>query len=503
MPSADALLQTFAQPEVILHPATAAIATILVIISIYIYGTYPFRILKKLKIPGPQPLAFSGNLKEVEKHGGLHLALLEYKKKYGKVFSLCMGRHVAVVVADPDMLRQILVKDFASFRNRFFRFPPNNKIKFGLMTAKDDDWKRIRSTLTPTFSSGKLKQMVSLIEESCDVLVEKLEEVADTGRSIDIFSWYSKMTFEVILSSAFGIKSDVQRTPDNEFLLKARSIFHPPAILMMLMALPGARLLRGLFSQSAGSLGYFLDLGDKIIRMRRECKNERQDLLQLMLVAHDPEGGNKGGLSDDEITAQSATFLLAGHETSSNALTFITYHLAMNPNIQEKLRQEISASFKENPEKSLYEQCFAIEYLDCVVNESLRMNPPAHVMTRVCNKTCTVNGVIIPEGMEVKYPIYALHHDPHLWTNPEKFDPDRFLSPAKDLINPFQFLPFGGGPRTCIGMRFAMLEIKMTLIKILRKHRFVRSPETQVPMNVVSGITLTSKDGLHIRLETF
>lgn len=322
-----------------------------------------------------------------------------------------------------------------------------------------------------------------------------------SGSSIDMFSWYSKMTFEVILSSAFGIKSDVQRNPDNEFLLKARSIFHPPAILMMLMALPGARFLRGFFSQSASSLGYFLDLGDKIIRMRREGKDERQDLIQLMLSAHDPEGGNKGGLSDDEITAQSATFLLAGHETSSNTLTFITYHLAVNPDIQEKLRQEIVASFKENPEKSLYEQCFGIEYLDCVINETLRLNPPAHVMTRVCNKTCTINGVTIPEGTEVKYPIYALHHDPELWTHPEKFDPNRFLSPAKDVIHPFQFLPFGGGPRTCIGMRFAMLEIKMTLIKILCKYKFVRSPETQVPLKVVSGITLTSKDGLHIRME--
>lgn len=187
MSSAEGFLQTFAQPEVIFHPATIAIATILVIISIYIYGIYPFRILKKLQIPGPQPLAFSGNLNEVKKHGGLHLALLEFKKKYGKVFSLCMGKHVAVVVADPDMLRQILVKDFACFRNRFFRFPPSNKIKFGLMTAKDDDWKRIRSTLTPTFSSGKLKQMVSLIEESCDLLVEKIGEVADTGNALVIY----------------------------------------------------------------------------------------------------------------------------------------------------------------------------------------------------------------------------------------------------------------------------------------------------------------------------
>lgn len=181
MSSAEGLLQSFVRPEVIFQPATVAIAIILVIISIYIYGTYSFRILKKLQIPGPQPLAFSGNLNEINKYGGLHLALLEYKKKYGKIFSLCMGRHVAIVVADPDMLRQILVKDFSCFRNRFFRFPPSSKIKFGLMTAKDDDWKRIRSTLTPTFSSGKLKQMVSLIEESCDLLVEKLGEVADTG----------------------------------------------------------------------------------------------------------------------------------------------------------------------------------------------------------------------------------------------------------------------------------------------------------------------------------
>jgi cytochrome P450 len=174
-------VETFIQTEVLFHLATVALVTVLVIILIYVYGTYPFRVLKKLNIPGAKPSAFSGNLNDVKKYGGLHLALLEYKKMFGKVFSLCMGRHVAIVIADPDMLRQLLVKDFASFKNRFFRFSPKNKIKYGLMTAKDDDWKRIRSTLTPTFSSGKLKQMVPLIEESCDTLVEKLGEVADTG----------------------------------------------------------------------------------------------------------------------------------------------------------------------------------------------------------------------------------------------------------------------------------------------------------------------------------
>ncbi|XP_032225376.2 cytochrome P450 3A8-like [Nematostella vectensis] len=482
------------------HPAFIALSLALLAIGVYVYGTYPFWVLRRLNIPGAPPRPFSGNLGDIQKYGGQHMALLEYRKRYGKVFSFCTGKNVEVIVADPDMLKQILVKEFSSFRNRHFAFPPKGLIRLGLFASKDEDWKRVRSTLTPTFTSGKMKTMIPLVSKSCDTLIQKLGEVADTEHSINMLSWYSQMTLEIILSCAFGVDSNVQTNQENEFLQKARSIFHPPAFLKWLLALPFTQFLRYFAGLFRTQIDFFMDLARGIIQARLAHQGKgRKDLVELMLNAHNEENGGK--LTADEVIAQSATFLLAGHETAGNALTFTTYHLVVNPEIQERLREEILAAMRREPDKPLYELIFGLEYLEAVVNESLRITPPAHVMTRECTKECTINGITIPAGMIVKYPIYTLHHDPEAWEEPEKFNPERFLT-RDDSRSPFQFLPFGAGPRICIGARFAMMEVKAALVKILSKYRLVRAPDTQVPLKVVSGFTLTCKDGLHVRVQS-
>jgi len=460
-------------------------------------------IRKKINAPGPRSWPFVGNLLETRKFNGIHLLHFHHIQKYGKVFSICLGRKPTVVIADPDILKQILVKDFWNFRNRFLQVQINAPIGKSVFFARDEAWKRIRATLSPSFSGKKMKGMVSLIEESHDRLMEKIEKVVGTGESVDILDWYSRLTLEVILSTAFGVQADIQNDKESLLFERVKEVFRTPWIVDILRRFPfGIYVLRFL-SRVRRREGYFDKVASAIVQQRRKTGlTGRQDLMELMLTAHEEsteEGISK--LTDEEIVGQCVIFLFAGYETSSNTLAYTTYHLALNEDVQEKLREEIKVAVKSNPDSTLYDLAHNIEYLDCVINESLRLNPPLAQVNRECVEDYEFNGIHIPAGLEVMIPVYFLHRDPDAWPDPEKFDPERFRSPAKDTRHQYQFMPFGTGPRSCIGMRFGLMEIKITLVKILMKYKFVRSPETQVPLKILAGATLIPENGVHVRIE--
>ena len=320
-----------------------------------------------------------------------------------------------------------------------------------------------------------------------------------------MLDWYSRMTLEVILHTAFGVQTDIQNEKESQLLERAKEVFRTPVIVNILRRFPlGVYLLR-LLNIALGKEGYFEKVASDFINKRRQSRlTGRQDLLYLMLTANEgmaEEGFSK--LTDEEIVGQCVIFLFAGYETSSNTLAFITYYLATHQDVQNKLREEIQEAVKSNPDSTLYDLAHSIEYLDCVISEAQRLNPPLYQLSRECAKDYDIGGIHIPAGLEVIVPVYFLHHDPEAWPDPEKFDPERFRSPAKDTRHPYQFMPFGTGPRSCIGMRFALMEIKIALIRIFTKYKFVQSPETQVPLVIQSGASLSARDGVRVRVETF
>ena len=318
-----------------------------------------------------------------------------------------------------------------------------------------------------------------------------------------MLDWYSRMTLDIILQTAFGVQADVQNEKESELLERAKEVFRTPKIVNILRRFPlGIYLLR-LLNIALGKRGYFEKVASDIISERRQNGiTGREDLLHLMLTANEDmteEGFSK--LTDEEIVGQCVIFLFAGYETSSNTLAFITYYLATHQDVQDKLREEIKQVVKSNPDSTLYDLAHNIDYLDCIISEAQRLNPPLAHVTRECAKDYDIGGIHIPAGLEVIIPVYFLHHNPEAWPDPEKFDPERFRSPAKDTRHPYQFMPFGTGPRSCIGMRFALMEIKIALAKFLLKYKFVPSPETQIPLAIFAGATLTPRDGIPLRIQ--
>ena len=211
-------------------------------------------------------------------------------------------------------------------------------------------------------------------------------------------------------------------------------------------------------TKQARSWDYLEETALKLIEDRQTTmianENRTHDLLQLMLEAHDENKETESGryLSNDEIVATVATIILAGYETTSNALSYTAYLLALNPTIQDKLIREINDYYDANPDCSLYDAAEKIEYVNMVLCESMRMYPPVPRTNRECNRTCAVtDDLIIEKGVDVSVPIFLLHRNPEHWPNPDKFDPERFNSNNEQSYPTFAYLPFGEGHDSVLG----------------------------------------------------
>ena len=223
--------------------------------------------------------------------------------------------------------------------------------------------------------------------------------------------------------------------------------------------------------------------------------------MQLMLEAHEETVQGVSKLSDDEVTAQSVTFLIAGFETTGNTLCSTAYFLATYPEVQDRIIQEVDEALESSGSKPLYDVVQKMPYLDQVISEVLRLCGPAFSLLRGCEEETAIKGVRFPKGIDVNIPAYVLHRDPEVWDNPLEFNPENFSPEAKEKRSPYSYLPFGTGPRQCIGMRFALLEIKLGLLEILRRFKFERAPETVTTLEHRAVALMAPKDIIYVKIK--
>lgn len=227
------------------------------------------------------------------------------------------------------------------------------------------------------------------------------------------------------------------------------------------------------------------------IKQRETSGVQRNDFIQLLLNLR-----KTVSLTMNEMAAESFIFFTGGYETSSSTLTFCLFELALNPDIQQRLRTEIQDGLRDNKGIS-YDLLFELEYLDMVVKETLRKYPIIPAMLRKCTKDYLIPGtdLLVTKGQNLMIPFYSIHHDKEFYPSPEKFDPERFsIENSKDR-NPLTFLAFGEGPRGCIGVRFGMLQVKIALVKLLTNYELEICEKTTIPMKFIPAATFLSPVG--------
>ncbi|KAK7866625.1 hypothetical protein R5R35_011532 [Gryllus longicercus] len=442
------------------------------------------------------PLPFVGNLKDiafVRRNIGVmsHDIYHQHKKEpYVGIFAF---DEPMLHIHDLALVRAVLVKDFQFFCDRNFHVSAKADLLASriLFALKGERWKQSRAAITPSFSSGKMKHMYEIVEGRAKFLAETLQK-ENTGEPITAYDLVARYTTDVIASCAFGIDSGTLRDPRAEFRRKLRMIFDlsPTEALRFLMAFVSPNAVHTfnikVFKKEVED--YVVGTIRHAIRYREENGVVRNDLLSALVAivkgsadAGEEADGTKSKIKMDEIDVAShaMAFLGAGFETSATTISYALYELAKNKEIQDKLREEINTTLKENGGSVPYDVMHSMKYMDLVFQETLRKYPPVPFLDRVSNKPYRLPGtnVTLDAGTAVMIPVLGIHRDPEIYPNPMQFIPERFLEENKAKRPSCSHMPFGEGPRTCVGLRFALMQTKLGMIHILKDHS-VELPST-------------------------
>ena len=385
------------------------------------------------------------------------------------------------------MARQVFVKNFDHFTDRSTaKISGKHEWMNKMITSLNgSEWKKLRSTISPTFSTKKMKNMFTIIDGIIENFIKQMEEVSKDNEKVDVKECYNRFSLDVIGASAFGIECDTL-AKDPVFLKRAAELFTFNAMkvirILIFLVLPMKVINFLRIPVVDDGFTYFKRISETTLEQRRKLEAKRGDFIDLMLdeqekQKNDFDEDKNFKICDDTILATSVLFIIAGNENIANLLTFSSYYLAKDETCQNTLRKEIEDIIEKDGELN-YHNIMEAKYLDACLSETLRLNSVL-LLERVCTKDFQfpgVNGLKIEKGSSVNVGIHALHLDPEYWPDPEKYNPERFLPENKHSVLPGTYLPFGIGPRNCIAMRFALMEAKICMAKMTMKFKLSLAP---------------------------
>ncbi|KAF2904071.1 hypothetical protein ILUMI_02105 [Ignelater luminosus] len=424
-----------------------------------------------------------------------------------------------LVVLDLDLVKSVITKDFSHFTDHAeYCNEKNDPLSGHLFALRGEKWKKLRVKMTPTFTSGKMKMMFQSLIDCSHELIRHMDGLCERKEPMDVKEVAGKFTTDIIGTCAFGIECNSFRNPNSEFRKHGRQIFQSSfkETLKNLIALTVPQVLDvlriPLFKPSVSK--FFLGIVKETVDYREKNNVVRNDFMHLLIQMKNnvklkdeenagqlksEENRNSAGstLTIEELAAQAFVFFIAGFETSSTTLTFCFYELVINPEIQERLRNEIEDVLEKHDGKVTYNAIMDMTYLDMCVNEALRKYPSLPVLTRYCTQPYKIpdSDVVIDKGVQVYIPILGIQCDPDYYPDPEKFDPERFSPENKSKRHPYAWLPFGEGPRSCIGMRFGLMQTKVALVILIKNYKFSLNSKTRHPLKLDPQAVVTSPLG--------
>lgn len=375
-----------------------------------------------------------------------------------------------VFLAEPAAIRHVLVDNVANYRkDDLQRTVLTPGLGEGLLTAEGDLWRRTRRTLAPLFTPRRVAQMAEAMAPPVDAFVARLVR-RRPGRVTDMAQEMTRVTFDVLAATLF---SGAIAGGAEAFSAALTRYFHTQGQIdpLDVIGAPGFLPRIGRI-RARPALEFFEQQVERIVADRRALMAQGagapDDLLGALLAARDPETGE--ALSQAEVGANIVTFIGAGHETTANTLTWALYLLSQDPRIRAEVEREADAVGDDTVASALSGDRLALTR--AVVEEAMRLYPPVPTLTRTALADDAVTGGPIPKGALVMIPPYVIHRHRRLWADADRFKPERFLPGAREQIERFAFLPFGAGPRVCIGQQFAMVEAVLVLSRLARSLRF-------------------------------
>jgi cytochrome P450 len=430
-------------------------------------------------LPGPSGLAALRAMRDMQ--GDVLGTISALRSRYGDVFGLRLPGWIPgvpaliVYASEPDAVRETLTD-----ARRFVKGSPvysemAEALGDGLLTSEGERWRGQRRTLQPLFTQKRIADYTAAFLAAIEVVSDGWE-----GRDrIELVDEMEKVTLGSVSRALFGtdatseVEPIVRATDELSRVTVERGL--APWTLPRWAPTPAIRRMRRMEEDLRGRTA-------RIVEEAASHAGQRDDLVARLLEARDPETGE--GLDRQEILEQALVFLLAGYDTTSTALAFTLHELGARPDLQEAVRAEIAEVVGTRTPTP--EDASQLEMTRRCLLEAMRLHPPAYITSRTATEDTTVAGYAIPRDAVMTCIFAALHRNERFWPDPDRFDPDRFLPAAVKERDRYAYLPFGGGPRSCIGDHFAMLEATLALAVLLRRWE-VSTEGGPVPMRF--GIT--------------
>ncbi|CAH0725143.1 unnamed protein product, partial [Brenthis ino] len=396
-----------------------------------------------------------------------------------------------LLINSPEIAKNILVKDFSNFRDRFLSSGETDPLgHLNVFTINDPAWTPIRKNLSVVFSAAKLKCLQEYIRLKSQQLVQR---IANEGYKINnLKEMYTDYTTDAIGTSAFGVESNATLTSKGALrdVTKEFSTFrlHRSLSWFSIFFFPElVNFFRFKFYPQS-SEQYFKKIFRTIVTQREAISEDRsyKDLLDLLLKIKKDSKLTGEEYSDDFILAQAAIFLLGGYESTGTLMTYASYEIAHQPEIQDKLYQELLQAKKQNGSDVFETQTLAeLPFLNCILKETLRKYPTMGWLDRIASSDYRIDdSLTIPAGTVVYINATGMHYDPKYFPDPDTFNPDRFLPKNEKNIDPYAYLPFGEGPRFCIGKRFSLMVARFALASVILNYKIHKVPNTPKPNDI-------------------